>query len=135
MHCASTACASELAALAASSAGGWEADSAGSLRTNAGRIRCASVAPAGVRCTFVMSAALSVVGIAPAGRPVAPPIALAVSITRPPPSATIIPSPPMFGSNSALSSSTSPGRTRCTSTAPSTTAGASSCARFVVTST
>ena len=58
-------------------------------------MRCAPSTPAGVRCTFVISAALSVVGIAPArARPVAPPIALAVSITRPPPSATIIPSPP-----------------------------------------
>ena len=44
--------------------------------------------PAGVRWKGVSSAPESVVGIAATGAPVTPPIALAVSITRPPPRAT-----------------------------------------------
>ena len=66
--------------------------------------------PAGVRWKGVSSAPESVVGIAATGAPVTPPIALAVSITRPPPSATSGPSH-ASASRVAEISSTRPGGT------------------------
>ena len=66
---ASTAWARLLAALAASSGAGWEALSAGSLRTIAGRTRgVASGTPRAWRCSHVISAAESVVGTAARAR-------------------------------------------------------------------
>ena len=88
---ASTAWASALAEDAASSETGWEADRSGSLMTIAARtLRAVASWPAGLRWIRVISAALSVVGIAAARTPSrVPASALATSTTRPPPSATI----------------------------------------------
>ena len=78
-----------LAADAASSAAGCEAHSAGSLTTMRGRTRgVAGSTPRAWRWPRVISAALSVVGIAAATAPRAAASALATSTTRPPPSAT-----------------------------------------------
>ena len=60
--------------------------------------------PAGRRWKGVSSAPDSVVGIAATGAPVTPPIAFAVSITRPPPSATSGASPASGRSDAAISS-------------------------------
>ena len=93
---ASTAWASALADDAASSETGWEADRSGSLMTIAARtLRAVASWPAGLRWIRVISAALSVVGIAAARTPSrVPASALATSTTRPPPSATISSAPP-----------------------------------------
>ena len=65
VHGPSAAWPSALSALAASSASGWEADSAGSLSTTAGRtFATPSGAPTACRWIFVISAPDSVVGIA-----------------------------------------------------------------------
>jgi hypothetical protein len=91
VHGASTACASALSALAASSSSGWEAASAGSQTMSEQRTRgVASSTPSAWRCTRVSSAPESVVGtaIARASGPRAAATALATSTTRPPPSAT-----------------------------------------------
>ena len=84
----------------------------------------------GVRWKGVSSAPDSVVGIAATGAPVTPPIALAVSITRPPPSATSGPSPASARSAAEISS-TSPGGT---STVRAGSSGALPAARGVVSS-
>ena len=120
-------------ALAVSCAGGCEAMSAGSAITSDGRTRRAPATPFGVRWKGVSSAPESVVGIAAQGPPRAPAIALAVSITRPPPSATSGRSP-ASGRSSAAISSTRPGRTSSTPKAASASAGATRRARSVVSS-
>ena len=93
---------------------------------------CAPSTPAGVRWKAVSSAPERVVGIAATGNPVTPPIALAVSITRPPPRAT---SGTSMRSPSSVAeiSSTSPGGTYTTCVALSST-GALASARSVVSS-
>ena len=79
----STAWPSEFALLAASSSCGWEADSSGSLITTRGRtLAGAGSRPLAWRWIHVISAALSVVGIAATAWPVAAASALPVSITR-----------------------------------------------------
>ena len=88
--------------------------------------------PAGVRWKGVSSAPERVVGIAATGRPVTPPIALAVSITRPPPRATSGTSM-RSGSRVPEISSTRPGGTCTTCVAPSSS-GALPAARSVVSS-
>ncbi|CAA9503187.1 MAG: hypothetical protein AVDCRST_MAG85-1896 [uncultured Solirubrobacteraceae bacterium] len=111
----STACASEFAALAARASGGCEAESSGSLTTIAGRtpVTCGPE-PVGSRCLRVISAADRVVGIpATRGRPPRPAAtAFAVSMTRPPPRATISSASSSTSSSSAAdSSSTGPAAT------------------------
>jgi hypothetical protein len=132
---ASTACPSELSALATSSGSGWEALISGSLTTTAGRTSGASSgAPLAWRCHGVISAADSVVGIAATRRGgSAAASALATSMTLPPPSATSS-SPDTAGRRSAASSSTRPGGTRCMAPARSATAGAWASARSVLSS-
>ena len=97
-------------ALAHSSGPGWEAIRSGSAITSDGLTMRAPSTPAGVRWNGVSSAPESVVGMAATGAPVTPPIALAVSITRPPPSATRG-RLPASGSSEADSSSTKPAGT------------------------
>src|SRR3954471_13022077 len=82
---ASTAWARALAEDAASSVTGWDADRSGSLTTTAGRTaRDRSSSPAGRRWMLVISAALSVVGIAAARAPSRTPAsALATTHTAP----------------------------------------------------
>ena len=110
------------------------AASAGSLTTTAGRTLAApSGAPAAWRCTRVISAPESVVGIAiaRAAPSEAPASAFATSTTRPPPSATTR-SCSIVPSSSPASSSTRPGATSTTVSAASTTSGAAARARPVV---
>ena len=134
VHGPSAAWPSALAALAASSRSGWEADSAGSLTTTAGRRFCTPAgAPTACRWIFVISAPDNVVGIAIARPPVAAATALATSIGRPPPSATTR-SPETCPSSSPASSSTRPAGTSCTAPAASTTAGSTVRPRGVVSS-
>src|SRR4029079_7731572 len=83
----STAWASEFAALAASFASGWEADSAGSLITIAARtFGVPGGAPAAWRWPRAISAALSVVGMAAArtGGPSTAAGAFGTAVTAPP---------------------------------------------------
>ena len=109
-------------ALAASASGGCEAIRSGSAITSAGRTRRAPATSLGVRWKGVSSAPESVVGIAAQTPPRAPAIALAVSITRPPPSATSG-RPAAAGNSAAEISSTRPGGTSSTSSAVSADAG------------
>ena len=92
VHGPSAAWLSALSALAASSGSGCEADSAGSLTTTRGRTVGARWSdPRARRWMRVISAPDSVVGtaIATCVPPEAAASALAVSTTRPPPSATM----------------------------------------------
>ena len=93
-------------------------------------VRVPSGAPAAWRCTRVISAPESVVGIAiaRAAPPEAAASAFATSTTRPPPSATIR-SSAIAPSSSPASSSTRPGATSMTVSAASTTSGAAPRAR------
>ncbi len=120
-------------ALAARPGIGWEAISPGAAITRAGRTRRNSSTPAGMRWKGVISAPERVVAIVATSSPSAPAIALAESITRPPPSATSGRS--LTRSRiAAAASGTAPGGTCATRYAPSTTAGATSAARSVVSS-
>ena len=93
---------------------------------------CAPSTPAGVRWKGVSSAPESVVGIAATGNPVTPPIAFAVSITRPPPSATSRTSMRSPRRVAEISSTTPCGTcTTCVAASPS---GALPSARSVVSS-
>ena len=136
MSAASSAWPSELPALAARPAGGWDAESAGSLTTIAGRTRgVPAEMPAAWRCTPVISAADSVVGIAAARRPGrAAASALAVSTTRPPPSPATS-SPSTRSRRSPAIASTWPCGTWCTALARATSSGAVVAARSVVSRT
>ena len=101
--------------------------------TSAGRTSLNASTPAGIRWKGVISAPESVVGIAATRRPSAPPIALAASITRPPPSATSgRPSTPLPHGGRCFRHRP-PAARRSTTSAPSTSAGAS-CARARVVS-
>ena len=126
-----------MAALAASSVSGCEALSAGSLTTIAGRAPGSDVsAPAARRCTTVISAALNVVGIAATrgrvagGRAAAS--AFAVSMTRPPPSATISSPGSTIFQQLTGQLVDAPGRDVVHDAARSVTAGAIAAARGVV---
>src|SRR4051794_22211150 len=120
-------------ALAASPGIGAEAISAGSAITSDGLTRRSLATPAGSRWIGVISAPDSVVGTAAQLRPSAHAIALAESITRPPPSATRS-RPSTAVRTAAAATGTSPGGTSSTTPAPSARSGADSSARSVVSS-
>ena len=97
-------------ALARSSSGGAEAISRGTASTSAGRTRGRSSNPATVRWPDDISAPERVVGTAHTLPPRADAIALATSITRPPPHATSL-GLPTSPASSAATSGTAPAGT------------------------
>ena len=107
---------------------------AGSAKTSCGRTRCGAEWPSGSLWIAVISAPESVVGSAATRPPRTAAIAFAVSITRPPPSATSAGESTSFSSVAEISL-TAPGGTSCTTAAwPGRCSGAPFRARVVVSS-